>query len=75
MDAVERRLRDSAEQASDECANGRLFHLLVTFAEGNEHDARGGAEAREVPRAHRALNEVVAKGVDVHQHDGVQWPV
>ena len=75
MDAVERRLGDAAEEARREGAGRGLAHLDVPVAHGEEEDAGGRAEAGEVPRAHGALDEVVAEGLDVDEHERVERPV
>ena len=75
MNAVERGFRDTAEQSGREATDRGLAHLGVTFPPGQVQHARGGAEAREVPRTHRALDEVEAQGLNVEQHDGVDRPV
>ncbi|MPM87428.1 hypothetical protein SDC9_134524 [bioreactor metagenome] len=75
MDAVQGRLGDTAEQAGSERTGGGLAHHLVLVTDGQEEDTGGGAEAGEVPRTHRALDEVVAEALDVQQHDGVDRPV
>ena len=75
MDAVQGRFGHAAEQAGRKRADRGLAHLLVLVADGDEQHAGGGAEAGEVPYAHRALDEVVAHRLDVHEHEGVERPV
>ena len=75
MNAVERRLGDAAQQAGCEGRAGGLAHQRVVVAQRNRQDRGGRAEAGEVPGAHGALDEVVAEGVDVHQHQRVERPV
>ena len=75
MDAVEGRFGDAAHQARHQRARRRLPHLLLTIAPGEEEHPGRRAVAGEVPRAHRALDVVVAQGADVHEHDGVDGPV
>ena len=43
--------------------------------DGNGQNTSGGAEAGKVPCTHRALDEVIAQGLDVDQHEGVERPV
>ena len=75
MDTVERRLRNTTQQASEEGRAGGLTHHGVVVTDRKGQNTRGGTEAGEVPRAHRALDEVIAQGLDVDQHEGVEWPV
>ena len=75
MDAVEAGLGDTTEQTGRQGAGRRLAHRHVLVTDGQEEDAGGGAEAGEVPGTHRALDVVVAQGLDVEQHDGVERPV
>ena len=75
VNAVERRLGDAAQQARNQCGAGGLTHHGVFVADGQCQHGGGGAEAGEVPSTHWALDEVIAQGLDVYQHQGVQWPV
>ena len=75
VDAVKARLGNATEQAGGKSTDGGLAHVLILVADGEEQHTGSGTEAGEVPHAHRALNEVVAQGVDVHDHQSVQRPV
>ena len=75
MDAIQGRFGNAAEQAGRQSAQRSCAHVLVLVADGQEQHAGGGAEAGEVPHAHRALDEVVAEGLNVHEHQGVERPV
>ena len=75
QDAIEGRLRHATEDARCEGTDRNLAHGIVLFPEGDNHDRAHNAEAGEVPRAHRTLNEVVAVGRDVLNHDDIQRPV
>ena len=73
--AVQARLGNAAEQAGEHAAGRHLAHGSVLLAHGDDHDAGDQAEAREIPRAHGALDEVVAQRRDVLDHDRVERPV
>ena len=75
MDTVQGRFRDATEEAGRQGAGGGLTHVGVAVADRQEENAGGRAEAREVPRAHGALNEVGAGRCDVRQLQGVERPV
>ena len=80
MDAVEAGFGDTAEQARDESTGCGLLHRGVLVPESQYQHGRGRPEAGEVPYAHGALDEVVAKtasigGGEVEQHQSVQRPV
>ena len=75
VDAVQGRFGNTTKQAGCERAESGLAHVLVLVTHGDEEHAGGGAEAGEVPHAHRALDEVVAERLDVHEHQGVERPV
>ena len=75
VDAVQGRFGNATEQAGRERTQSGLAHGLVLVTHSKEEHASGSAEAGEVPHAHRALNEVVAESLDVHEHQGVERPV
>ena len=75
MDAVQGRFGNATEQAGRERTQSGLAHGLVLVTHSKEEHASGSAEAGEVPHAHRALDEVVAESLDVHEHQGVERPV
>ena len=71
VDAVQGRFGNTTKQAGCERAESGLAHVLVLVTHGDEEHAGGGAEASEVPHAHRALDEVVAERLDVHEHQAL----
>ena len=75
VNAVQRRFGNATEQAGRKCAQSGLAHVLILVTHSKEEHASGSAEAGEVPHAHRALDEVVAESLDVHEHQGVERPV
>ena len=75
VNPVQRGLRYATEQTGSQAADRGLAHLLVALTPGQVEHTGGGTEAGEVPCAHRALDVVVAQGLNVEQHDGVDRPV
>ena len=75
MDSVQRRLRNTAEQTGRQATHCGLAHLLVLLPPSQEQHTGSGTEAGEVPRTHRTLDEVIAQGLDVDEHDRVDRPV
>ena len=75
VDTVQTRFRDAAEQASRQGTDGRLSHGLLVIADRQGQHPGRCPEAGEVPCPHRPLDVVITQGLDVEQHDGVEWPV
>ena len=75
MDAIEARLGNASQKSGNKSARGGLTHRHITIAQRQDEHTGSGAEAGEVPGAHRALDEVEAKILDVQQHYGVERPV
>ena len=75
VNTVQGRFGNATEQTGRKCTQSGLAHVLILVTHSKEEHTSGSTEAGEVPHAHRALDEVVAESLDVHEHQCVKRPV